>query len=253
MNTPTHTTSMVSPLMLRTDIPREQVTIYWATAHAAKVKTLPNLIEYNQRLFSATDHGFWPATPTVGTRIPEDWRVDGCSEVRFGTTVGVLNTAAHAREVYLDEQNAFARVLGQVTPPGGGRWWTTGFDDTLTAHVALLLRRRQGVRAKAFRAFVHERLSAALLSAGAHDLRTYTFLPYTTLANNSPGVGHHNPVEHRFHGIAIFGATSRQAVDDMLDSPAITALVATQHEVLTAVHAYAVERSLPIIRMTDRP
>ena len=66
-------------------------------------------------------------------------------------------------------------------------------------------------------------------------------------------MGHHNPVEHRFHGIAIFGATSRQAVDDMLDSPAITALVATQHEVLTAVHAYAVERSLPIIRMTDRP
>src|SRR6516162_8507938 len=119
MNTPTHTTSMVSPLMLRTDIPREQVTTYWATAHAAKVKKLPNLIEYNQRLFSATDHGFWPATPTVGTRIPEDWRVDGCSELRFGTTVGVLNTAAHAREVYLDEQNAFARVLGQVTPPGG--------------------------------------------------------------------------------------------------------------------------------------
>lgn len=252
MKTPTHTTSMVSPLNLRTDIPREQVTTYWATAHAAKVKKLPNLIEYNQRLYSPTDHGFWPATPTVGTVIPEDWRIDGCAEIRFGSTVGIVNSAAHAREVNLDEQNAFARVLGQVTAPGGGRWWTTGFDDTLTTHVALLLRRRQGVRAKAFRSFVNERLSTALLAAGAKDLRTYAFLPYTTLANNSPGVSHHYPIEHRYHGAAIFGVTSRAAVDDMLDNPAITALVAAQHEALTAVHAYAVERSLPIIRIRQR-
>jgi hypothetical protein len=244
---------MVSPLMLRSDIPREQVITYWATVHAGKVKKLPNLIEYNQRLFSATDHGFWPATATVGTIIPDDWRVDGCAEVRFGSTVGILNSAVHTREVNLDEQNAFARVLGQVTAPGGGRWFTTGFDDTLTTHVALLLRRRQGVRVKAFRAFVYDKFSAALLSAGAQDLRTYAFLPYTTLANNTPGVSHHYPIEHRFHGAAIFGTSSRDAVDDMLDSPAIKALVATQHEVLTAVHAYGVERSLPIIRMGQRP
>jgi hypothetical protein len=250
---PTRTTSMVSPLNLRTDMPREQVTTYWATAHGDKVKKIPNLIEYNQRLFSATDHGFWPATATVGTIIPTDWRVDGCSEVRFGSTVGILNSAAHAREVNLDEQNAFTRVLGQATAPGGGRWWTTGFDDTFTTHVALLLRRRQGVRATAFRMFVNDKLSAALLSADAHDLRTYPFLPYTRLANNTPGVNHDYPVEHRYHGAALFGVTSRAAIDDMLDSPAIKAIVATQHEVLTAVHAYVVERSLPIIRMGQRP
>jgi hypothetical protein len=111
MHTPTHTTSLLSPLMLRTDIPREQDTAYWASVHAEKVKKLPNLVEYNQRLFSTTDHGFWPATTTVGTIIPDAWRLDGCAEIRFASTVGVLNTAVHAREVNLDEQNAFARPI----------------------------------------------------------------------------------------------------------------------------------------------
>jgi hypothetical protein len=58
----------------------EAATTYWANAHAEKVKKLPNLIEYNQLLFSTTDHGFWPATPSVGTTIPETWRVDGCGD-----------------------------------------------------------------------------------------------------------------------------------------------------------------------------
>jgi len=251
---PTRTISMLSPLTLRSDIAREAATTYWATTHATKVTKLPNICEYNQRLFSATDHGFWPASPTVGTIVSPEWRFDGCAEVRFTGMLPMLATGAHAREVYLDEQNVFATVLGHPTGPGGGRWWLTdGFNDTLTTHVALLLRRRQGVRSRAFRAFVHDKLSTALLAAGAEDLRTYTFLPWTPLAHISPGVGHHNPVEHRFHAMTLFGVASREAVDDMLDTPAITALVATQHEVLTAVHAYAVERSLPIIRMGQRP
>jgi hypothetical protein len=250
---PTRTTSMLSPLTLRSDIARDDAITYWATTHATKVTKLPHICEYNQRLFSATDHGFWPASSTVGTIVSPDWCFDGCAEVRFTGTLPMLATGAHARPVYLDEQNVFATVLGHPTGPGGGRWFTDGFDDALTQHVALLLRRRQGLRARSFRAFVHDKLSAALLAAGAKDLRTYTFLPWTPLAHTSLGVGHHNPVEHRFHAMAIFGTTSRQAVDDMLDTPSITALVAAQHEVLTAVHAYAVERSLPIIRMGQRP
>src|SRR6516225_3321042 len=99
MAVPTHTTSMVSPLMLRTDMPREAATTYWATTHAAKVTKLPNIWEYNQRLFSATDHGFWPATPTVGTTIPPTWRLDGCSEIRFRSTLAMLATGTRAREV----------------------------------------------------------------------------------------------------------------------------------------------------------
>jgi hypothetical protein len=56
MTSPTRTTSLFCPLMLRGDLSREAATTYWANEHAAKVVKLPNLLEYNQRLFSETDH-----------------------------------------------------------------------------------------------------------------------------------------------------------------------------------------------------
>jgi hypothetical protein len=37
-------------------------------------------------------------------------------------------------------------------------------------------------------------------------------------------------------------------MDEMLKSPQVTGIVADQHTVLTAVHAYTVERSVPVIR-----
>jgi len=249
---PIRTTSMVSPLMLRSDLAREGATTYWATDHAEKVKKLPNLVEYNQRLFSTTDHGFWPATPGIGTTIAKTWRVDGCSEIRFRSAVAILMTGLRAREVYLDEQNAFERVLGQPTGPGGGRWWTDGFDDTVGHHVALLLRRRRGVRGSVFRAFVHERIGPALFAAGARDLRTYTFLPWTRLAHTSPGVAHDNPPARRYHGAVMFGTESRAAVDSLLGSAQVAALVADQHTVLTALHAFSLERTVPVIRANSK-
>lgn len=249
MTAPTRTTSMLSPLMLRGDMPRDAATTYWAGTHAAKVTKLPNLLEYNQRAFSTSDHGFWPPTPGVGTAIADAWRFDGCAEIRFRSAAAMLTTAAHAREVYLDEQNVFARVLGHPTGPGGGRWWTEGFDDTVGQHVALLLRRRRGIRGGVFRSFVHKRLGPALLEAGARDLRTYTFLPWTPLFHTSPGVGHDNPPQHRYHAAILLGADSRAGVDELLETAPIAALVPDLHTVLTAVHAYSVERSVPVIRM----
>lgn len=249
MNVPTRTTSMLSPLMLRSDMAREAATTYWANTHAEKVKKLPNLIEYNQRLFSATDHGYWPATRGVGNTVAETWRVDGCAEIRFRSVNAALATAVHAREVYLDEQNIFAKGLGQPTCPGGGRWWTDGFDSTVGHHVALLLRRRRGIRGSVFRRFVHERLGPALFAVGARDLRTYTFLPWTPLVHATPGVAHDNPPQHRYHGVVMFGAESRAAVDDLLGTTQVAALVDDQHTALTAVHAYSVERTVPVIRM----
>ncbi|WP_435591341.1 hypothetical protein [Nocardia sp. bgisy118] len=248
MTKPLRTTSMLAPVMLRGDLPRDVATSYWSTRHAEKVRKLPHLIEYNQRHFSTDDHGYWPASTGVGTAIPPQWRLDGCAEIRFRSAIAVPATAAHAREVYLDEQNVFARVLTQPTAPGGGRWWTTGFDDTCHHHVALLLRRRRGVRTSAFREFVHGRMAPSLLDAGARDLRSYVFLPWTRLSDVSPGVGHHNPVEHRYHGAVLFGTDSRAAVDELLRTSAVAVLVADQHAVLTAVHAYSLERSVPVIR-----
>ncbi|KRD24662.1 hypothetical protein [Streptomyces sp. Root264] len=120
-----------------------------------------------------TDHGYWPSSPTVGTMIPPSWRCDGVAEVRFGSTTAALGMPMHMREVYLDEQNVFERVLGQVTGPGCGRWWTDGHDDAVGHRTVLLLRRRRGVGGRTFRRFVHDRIGPALQEAAAQDLRTY--------------------------------------------------------------------------------
>ena len=92
----------------------------------------------------------------------------------------------------------------------------------------------------------------ALLSAGVKDLRTYTFLPYTALVNNSPGVAHDYPAQHRYHGVVLFGTDDRAAVDELFEHAAIIAVVEQQHTAVSAVHAYTVERTVPVIRMGAR-
>jgi hypothetical protein len=237
--------------MLREDLPRQAASDYWAGRHGEIVKrSLPGVIEYVQHHFSVTDHGFWPATETVGTQIPGPWRIDGYAEVRFRNAAAALTTPLHMREVFLDEQNVFARVLGQPTFPGGGRWWTDGFDETVDHRVALLLRRRRGVRGGAFRQFLFERMAPALLVAGARDLRAYAFLPWSRLMHITPGVAHDNPADRRYHGTVIFGTEDRAAADALLASPHVEGIVAEQHTVLTAIHAFSVERSVPVVRIT---
>jgi hypothetical protein len=247
---PAKTTSLVCPVWLREDLPRETACAYWAGPHAEIVRRIPGLIEYVQHHFSATDHGFWPSSERVGTLIPASWRVDGFPEIRLKGTASSLTTPLHLREVFFDEQNAFDRVLGQPTGPGGGRWWTEGFDDTMGHRVAILLRRRRGVRGATFRRFVHERIGPALFAAGARDLRTYTFLPWSRFAPHpTPGISHDNPTYRRYHGAVILATDDRAAVDDLLGSQQVAALVADQHTALTAVHAFSVERSVAVIRM----
>ena len=158
MNTPVATTSAIYPVRLRADLPRDVAYAYWAGPHAEIVKRLPHLVEYNQHHFSATDHGYWPATPTVGTIVPSSWPLDGLTEVRLPSMAAAFRVPLHMREVFLDEQNVFEHVLGHQTGPRGGRWWTTGHDDTVGHRTALLVRRRRGVSGRAFRAFVHSRL-----------------------------------------------------------------------------------------------
>ena len=250
MSYPVKTTSFVSPLWLREDLPRETASAYWAGPHAQIVGRMPGLIEYVQHHFSVTDHGFWPSSEGVGTQSPANWRVDGFPELRFKSTASALTTPLHMREVFFDEQNVFERVLGQPTGPGGGRWWTEGFDHTVGHRVALLLRRRRGVRGGVFRRFVHERIGPALFAVGARDLRSYTFMPWSRFVHFTPGVSHENPTARRYHGAVVFGTENRAAVDNLLGSAQVAALVADQHTALTAVHAFTVERSVPVIRMT---
>lgn len=153
------------------------------------------------------------------------------------------------REVYLDEQNIFERVLGQITGPGGCRWWAAEHDDSVAHRTVLLLRRRRGVSGRVFRRYVHDRIGPALRNSGAHDLRTYTFLPWMRFLHSTIGVAHDNPVTRRYHGCVIFGADSRSALDDLLKSEQIRNIVADQHTALTAIRAFAVERTVPVTRV----
>ena len=118
---PVRTSSFVSPVWLREDLTPETASAYWAGPHAEIVRRLPTLIEYVQRHLSATDHGFWPPSRRVGTRIPANWRVEGFAEVRFKNTAAALMSPPRMRAVFLDEQNLFQRVLGQPTGPNRPR------------------------------------------------------------------------------------------------------------------------------------
>jgi hypothetical protein len=181
--------------------------------------------------------------------IPESWGLDGYPETRRQSTLATLTAPLHMRDICLDEQDFFQRVLGHPTGPGSGRWWTNGFDETVGHRVALLLRGRRGTRGSTFRRFVHECIGPALRAAAAQDLRTYTFLPYSRFLYPTPGVAHDNPPPHRYHATVIFGTHSRAAVDDLLATSQIASLISQQHTVLAAVHAYSIERSVPVIHI----
>jgi len=245
MTPPVCTTSAVYTVALREDLPSEVARSYWAGPHGEYVKALRQVVEYNQNHFSPSNNGFWPASPTVGTVVPSSWRTDGFAEVRFASFGAVLRAPFHMRGILLDEQNVFDRVIGHMTGPGGGRWWTNGHDTAVGHRTALLLRRRRGVSGSAFRAFVHERLGPALHEAGALDLRTYTFLPSVFVPHPTPGVTHGNPPHRRYHAAVLFGTASRAAVEELIASRAVDAVVRRQHEACTAVHAFAVDRTVP--------
>src|SRR6185437_7055074 len=114
---------------------------------------------------------------------------------------------------------------------------------------ALLLRRRRGVSGRAFRAFVHTRLGPALHAAGARDLRTYALLPLAAMAHTTFGVSHRNPPHRRYHGAVVFGTDTRAQVEDLIASPEAAAAIGDQHLSCTAIHAFAIDRTVPVIRI----
>jgi hypothetical protein len=251
MNIPVRTTSALYPVRFRSDLPRDVADSYWARPHAEIVTSIPHLIEYNQYHLSRTDHGYWPATPKVGTIIPSSWPIDGLTEVRLSSMAAALRIPLHMRAVFLDEQNVFEHCPGHMTGPRGGRWWTIGHDESAGHRTVLLARRRRGVSGRAFRAFVHSRLGPALHTAGVRDLRTYTFLPLAPVTHATFGVSHDNPSHRRYHGAVIFGTVTRGEIEDVVASPGVAAAVGDQHLTCTAVHAFAVDRTVPVIRICE--
>jgi hypothetical protein len=64
----------------------------------------------------------------------------------------------------------------------------------------------------------------------------------------TPGVSHANPSHRRYHGALVIGASSRDHLREPLASPGVSAVIGEQARVLTAAHAYTVERSIAVIR-----
>src|SRR5262249_28646538 len=81
--TPIKTLSGIYPVRFRADLPRDVADEYWAGPHAELVKRGGHIFEYNQYHFSDRDHGYWPASATVGTYPMDLFRWDGVTEVRL--------------------------------------------------------------------------------------------------------------------------------------------------------------------------
>lgn len=234
--------------MLRADLPRSTASEYWAKTHASIVRSsLPHVVEYNQHHFSKDDHSYWPSAGVVGSLCPTDY--DGIAELRFPSVFAALRNLPHSRPLYFDEQNPFDTLIAYQTGQGGGRWWTDGLDESVGHRTVVLLRQRKGIRARRFRAFVHEGLGAALREGGARDLRTYTFMRYVAALWSTPGVNHAEPPNRRHHGALVIGADSREHLHQILSSAAVVDAISDQGQFITGAHAYTVARTVPGIRV----
>ena len=237
------TTSVLYHVRLRRDMPRDVARAYWAGGHADIVRRLPHISEYRQHHFSPTDHGYWPATPGVGTDTAQD-RLDGLAEMTFTSVLGGLLVGPRARPVFLDEQNAFAWDVGHLAGPYGGRRSTESHAD-VSHRTTLLIRRRAGVPRRRFATYVHDGLAGALRSAGAQDLRSYVFR--SRLPHPTPGVTHNYPAHERFSAAIHLGADSRANVAELIAHPSVAAAINDQAAYCTAMHAYTTELLVPVI------
>jgi hypothetical protein len=241
-------------LWLRSDLSRDVARGYWRGPHAERVGAIPHLLEYRQHHLALEDHGFWRSPSMVGAEVPEDWRVDGMPEVTFDSVLGsVIGLGPAARSVFPDEANAFDRVLCHLTGPRGGRWRLGASGAPVGTRAVVLIRRRPRVHGWTFRRFVHEVLANALASSpGTVELRTHVFLPYSRLAWPTPAVAHDNPPHRRYHAAIVLGAPDRESLEEVLDSPTVTATREVQREHCVALHAYAVDETVAVVEPVGR-
>ncbi|MGC0416867.1 SMP-30/gluconolactonase/LRE family protein [Embleya sp. AB8] len=240
-------------LWLRTDLPRERAGAYWAGPHSRLVARTPGLLEYRRHHFAAAGPGLWPALDGVQTAIPDERRIDGMPEATFEHAWSPLLSVRHNRLVRADERNVFRRTVRYATAPGGGRWFHTGDGESVGARTVILLRRRPGVPASAFRRLVDDLLGPALDAAGdTLELRTQTFRSWTGPPCGAPGVAHDNPPQARFHASIVLGAANADALHTILASPSVEAIRRPLAAGCTAIHAYTVADT-HVLRRDGRP
>ena len=236
-------------LWMRTDQPRQKGMDHWKGPHSGIIAATPGLEEYRQIHLAEVNPGLWPATEGVETQIPADRKVDGVAEVTFQSALSPLKGRAQTRLAFKDEINVFRRTLLYAGLPGTSRWYdVAGPDANVGARAVIYLRRRDGVRGRAFRKAIKKELVPALIGTGAlKELRTQTFLPWNEKTWDTPDVAHDNPADQRFHASLILGFADPAARTAFFEGTDAKQLSQTLAPVASAIHAYDVSAALTYV------
>ncbi|MGE0569898.1 MAG: strictosidine synthase [Dehalococcoidia bacterium] len=235
---------------MRTDQPRQRGMDYWKGPHSKIIAATPGIEEYRQ-IHLADDHpGLWPEVFGVETVIPAERRIDGIAEVTFTSALSPLWGRKQTRLAYKDEVNVFRRTLLYAGLPYSARWYDTADPGERTGARSLIyLRKREGVKTRAFRRFLTDELVPALLEAGSlRELRTQVFMPWIKRLWDTPNVAHDNPADQHFHASLILGFTDANARRAFFGGGEIATLSGRLSRFVSAVHAYEVTEGLTYVR-----
>ena len=237
-------------LWMRTDQVRQQGMDYWKGPHSKIISATPGMEEYRQIHLAENEPGLWPAISGVETVIPTERRIDGVAEVTFTSVFSPLRGRKQTGLAYKDEVNVFRRTLLYAGLPNSARWYdVAGPGEKSGARSLIYLRRREGVKASAFRTFLTDELVPALVETEAlKELRTQVFMPWIEKLWDTPNVAHDNPTDQRFHASVILGLTDTDALRAFFSSGDIATLSRKLPDVVSAVHAYEVTEAPTYVR-----
>jgi hypothetical protein len=223
---------------------------YWKGPHSKIISVTPGFEEYRQIHLAETNPGLWPAISGVETVIPADRRIDGVAEVTFTSLISPLRGRKQTKLAYKDEVNVFRRTLLYAGPPYSARWYdVAGPGEKAGARSLIYLRRREGVKTRAFRRFLTDELVPALGKRGAlRELRTQVFMPWIERLWDTPNVAHDNPTDQQFHASVILGFADTSAMRAFFGSREIATLSGKLPEFASAVHAYEVSEALTYVK-----
>jgi hypothetical protein len=222
---------------------------HWKGPHSRIIAATPGMEEYRQIHLAEDNPGLWPAISGVETVIPAERRIDGVAEVTFTSVLSPLRGRKQTRLAYKDEVNVFRRTLLYAGPPYSARWYdVAGAEEKVGARSLVYLRRREGVKTRAFRTFLRDELVPALIRRGpVRELRTQVFMPWIGRLWDTPNVAHDNPADQRFHASLILGFADTDALRAFFDSEDIATLSTKLPEIVSAVHAYEVTEALTYV------
>jgi hypothetical protein len=237
-------------LWMRTDQSRQQGMDHWKGPHSKIISASPGLEEYRQIHLAESDAGLWPAIDGVETVVPADRRIDGVADITFTSVLSPLRGRKQTGLAYKDEVNVFRRTLLYVGRPYSARWYeVAGPGDEVGARSLIYLRRRNGVKTRAFRRFINDELVPAVVRAGAlRELRTQVFMPWIKRLWDTPNVAHDNPADQRFHASLVLGFGDADSLRAFFGSDDMSALSGRLPDYVSAVHAYEVSEALTFVK-----